>query len=226
MMDAPVVVIGGYGPGLGQGLAEQFSSVGYQIVALSRQGREFDGALSLATELSDREQVVDAVNQILDAFGRIDVYVHNVASLHIAPFLETPAEQFEAVWQASFLSAVHMAQAVIPPMRAQNSGTIIFSGATAAIKGGKNFAAFSSSKFALRALSQSLAREFQPQGIHVAHVILDGLMNGTSSIDRFGGKKETSILPAEAASAFLSLVKQPRSAWSQEIDIRPFSEGF
>lgn len=226
MTDTPVTVIGGYGPGLGLGLAEVFSAAGYQIAALSRQGREFDGAFSLATELADGKQVEWAVDQVLDKFGRIDVYVHNAALLQISPFLETPPEQFEAVWQASYLSAVLMAQAVIPHMLKQNSGTILFSGATAAVKGGKNFSAFSSSKFAVRALSQSLAREFQPQGIHVVHIILDGLMNGTPSVERFGGKKETSIHPVEAAAAYLALVKQPRSAWSQEIDIRPFSEGF
>ena len=226
MTEAPVAVIGGYGPGLGKGLAEVFSAAGYEVVTISRRGAEFDGALNLAADLSDGVQAKAAIEQVVETFGRIDVYIHNVIAVHIAPFLETSPQEFESVWEAAFLSAVHVTQAVIPHMQRRSSGAILFSGATAAVRGGKNFSAFAASKFALRALSQSLAREFQPAGIHVAHVILDGLMYGTPSVERFGGSKDTSILPGEAAATFLALAQQPSSAWSQEVDIRPSSEGF
>ncbi|MEM7191458.1 MAG: SDR family NAD(P)-dependent oxidoreductase [Pseudomonadota bacterium] len=225
-MSSPVVVIGGYGAGLGSGLADVFSAAGYRVAALSRRGSEHGGALNLACDLTEPEAVRSAVDNVIEQLGPIDVFIHNVAAIHIGPFLETPPERFEAVWRASVLSAVRCAQAVLPGMLERGGGTLLFSGATAALKGGKNFAAFASAKFALRALAQSLAREYQPQGIHVAHVILDGLIGGTASVERFGANEDQVIKPHEAAKTYLALVGQDRSAWTQEIDLRPYVENF
>ena len=226
MAEQPVVVLGGFGDGLGRGLAEVFASAGYRVAALSRSGIHPPEARGFSADLSDPNQVVASVDAVLREFGRIDVYVHNVASLHIAPFLDTAPEHFETIWRDTFLSAVYASQTVIPYMLNAGFGTLLFSGATASVKAGAHFSAFSSAKFALRALSQSLAREFQPRGIHVAHVVLDGLMFGTSSIERFNGTEATSIHPRDAARTYLAIAQQPRSAWSQEIDIRPSSERF
>jgi len=103
---------------------------------------------------------------------------------------------------------------------------MIFSGATAATRGTARFAAFASAKFALRGLTQSLAREYQSQGIHIAHVVIDGLLGGSASIGKFGGSEERSIDPAAVAVSYRMLAEQPSSAWTLELDVRPSSERF
>ena len=227
-MNDPVAIIGGSGPGLGAGLAKTFARNGFQVAEISRSGSQAHGVNSLAVQcdLSDINEAKRAINQIVEQLGPPQVYIHNAALLHVARFLETEPGDFESVWRTSVLTAVNGTKAVIPYMLSQQSGTILFAGATAAIRGGRNFSAFSSAKFALRGLAQSLAREFQYQGLHVAHVILDGLMRGTSSVERFGGTEETAIDPLAAAESFLAIVRQSKSAWTHEIDLRPFSERF
>ena len=226
MTRQPVIVIGGFGPGLGTGVASVFDQAGYQVVTLSRRGASYPGALNLACDLTNRDQVRDAIAKTIAEYGQIDVFVHNVFALHVGGFLDTGAETFEQVWRGVTLSAVNTSQEILPHMLKAGAGTILFSGATAAIKGGGRFSAFASAKFALRGLAQSLAREFQPQGIHVAHVILDGLMNGTHTVDRFGGTEDSALNPAEVATQYLNLVQQPKSCWSQEMDLRHHMEGF
>ena len=122
--------------------------------------------------------------------GPIRVLVHNASSIHIAPFLDTTPEQFEDLWRVTCLGAVNSARAVLPDMLAQNPGVMIFTGATAALRGGARFSAFAAAKFALRGLAQSLAREHAPNGIHVAHVIVDGLIWAEKARDRFDAKEE------------------------------------
>lgn len=235
-MTQPLVIIAGYGPGLGEGLLRTFAQQGFQVAGISRRGvRDSDVSysgvsdksfFSVQADLSDPDQTKYAIECIIEQHGLPSIYIHNAAVLHVAPFLETTLKDFESTWRSSVLSAVNGVQAIIPHMLSQGHGSILVSGATAAIRGGANFSAFSSAKFALRGLVQSLAREFQPQGLHVAHVILDGLMRGTSSVQRFGGSDATSIDSIAAAETFLAIARQAKSAWSQEIDLRPFSERF
>ena len=111
-------------------------------------------------------------------------------------------------------------------MVARGRGTIILSGATASIKGGARFSAFASAKFALRGFAQALARELGPQGVHVAHVVLDGLIEEPQTIGRFGAASATRMDPDAIAAAYLALTRQHPSGWSHEIDLRPFSETF
>lgn len=224
--DKPVLVIGGYGPGLGKGLATVFEKAGYEIVTLSRSGSVYPGAFNITCDLTDENEVNQNFMEIMHRFGKIDVYIHNVFALHVGGFLDTSTKQFEQLWADTVKSAFHVTQQIIPQMLQHKSGVILFSGATAAIRGGSNFSAFASAKFALRGFSQSLAREYQSSGIHIAHVILDGLMFGTQSIDRFGGSKETALLPEDVANQYLQIVNQPSSCWSLELDLRPSTEGF
>jgi NAD(P)-dependent dehydrogenase (short-subunit alcohol dehydrogenase family) len=107
-----------------------------------------------------------------------------------------------------------------------SGGTVVFSGATASLRGGPRFAAFASSKFALRGLAQSLAREYGPQGIHVAHVIIDGLIWGPAARDQHKAQKAGCLSPDAIAETIMSLIAQPRQAWTHEIDLRPATETF
>jgi len=124
-----------------------------------------------------------------------------------------------------------VAQAVIPHMAARRQGMIILSGATAGLRGGANFSAFASAKFALRGLAQSLAREYGPKGVHVAHVVLDGLIDEPQTDRRFGAQASESqasgrMDPRSIAQAYLDLTRQEPSTWTHEMDLRPFSEKF
>lgn len=222
------VLIAGAGPGLGAALAQCFAARGDAVAVLARSSslETLAGVRHLRADLACADEVAAACSTWAAEAGPVDVLVYNAAHLVLAPFLETPATEFELAWRASVLGAVHCAQAVLPAMVAQGRGVLLFSGATASVKAGPRAAAFGSAKFALRGLAQSLAREFQPQGIHVAHVVLDGLMAGTPSVERFGGRPETSLDPQAVAEAYLALVEQPPRAWSQEIDLRPWCEKF
>ena len=118
------------------------------------------------------------------------------------------------------------AQAVLPHMAARKQGTVIFSGATAGLRGGANFSAFASAKFALRGLAQALAREFGPKGVHVAHVVIDGLIEAPQTDLRFGPAPTGRMDSKSVAQAYLGLAAQNPSAWTQEMDLRPFAEKF
>ena len=133
---------------------------------------------------------------------------------------------FEATWRTSVLGAVACAQAVLPGMVQCGRGALIFSGATASIRGAARFAAFAVAKFALRGLAQSLAREYHAQGVHVTHVVLDGLLRGSKSVARFGGRDKAAIDPTEVAKTYRWLAEQEQSAWTHELDLRPASEKF
>jgi NAD(P)-dependent dehydrogenase (short-subunit alcohol dehydrogenase family) len=111
-------------------------------------------------------------------------------------------------------------------MAARKHGTVIFSGATAGMRGSANLSAFASAKFALRGLAQELAREFGPKGVHVAHVVIDGLIEGHKTDQRFGPSSTERMDAKEVAKAYLGLAAQNSSAWTQEMDLRPFAERF
>ena len=174
----------------------------------------------------DRQAMQQVVDQVIAEYGSIDVVIFNTAHLVMAPFLELIEDDFATSWNASVGSAVVCAQSVLPTMLKQRRGAMIFSGATAASRGTARFAAFAAAKFALRGLTQSLAREYQSQGIHIAHVVIDGLLGGSASIGKFGGSEERSIDPAAVAVSYRMLAEQPSSAWTLELDVRPSSERF
>ena len=118
--------------------------------------------------------------------GHVDVLIHNAHVLDIKPFEQTTASEFELAWRVACLGAMGSVQAVIPHMAARRQGAIILTGATAGLRGAANFSAFASAKFALRGFAQSLAREYGPKGVHVAHVVLDGLIDEPQTDQRFG----------------------------------------
>jgi NAD(P)-dependent dehydrogenase (short-subunit alcohol dehydrogenase family) len=232
MSSRPVTIVSGIGFGLGVSLANQFAAAGYDVLGLARSSRVAHEAAAAAEtaggtywhrvcDITQTEQVRTAIGPML---GRVQVLVHAAHELLIKPFRETEVLEFETVWRSSCYGSMIVSHEVVPGMVARGDGTIIFSGATAGLRGGAGFAAFASAKFAVRGLSQALARELGPQGIHVAHVVLDGLIDEPQTNERFGPPKSSRMNPDEIAAAYLALVRQDRSAWSQEIDLRPSSE--
>lgn len=224
-MSLPLALVAGAGAGLGQALVQGFRQNGYEAFGLNRSvpsGAEATRAL----DLTDAAETDRALAELIAAHGAPKLVVHNTARLVISDFESTSNADFQATWQAMVLSAVNLARAVLPAMVESGGGTFIVSGATASLRGGRNFAAFASAKAGLRALTQSLAREYGPKGIHVAHVILDGIIDTSASRDLHGMDPDRMMKPADIAAAYLALADQSRSTWTHELDLRPMGEGF
>ncbi|WP_028025945.1 SDR family NAD(P)-dependent oxidoreductase [Enterovibrio calviensis] len=217
----PLAVIAGYGEGLGLAIKNTFEDDGFRVVTVSR-----NNAMILA-DTTDSDEVNRAFTQIETLHGTPNVVICNTTLLTIDRFFATTPNQFEQTWRSSVMSLFNIAQAVIPSMIKAGRGTLLVTGATAGINGSKNFSAFASAKFALRGLTQSLAREFQPNRIHIAHLVIDGIIWSEKSQERFPTLvKERAIQPEDAALTYLHLAKQPATSWTQEVDIRPYSEIF
>jgi len=228
-----VAVLAGANVGLGSALAELLVSRGFRVAALGRPAAvqavaaEVRGVRAIGCELSDASEVDRAFGAVEEALGPVNVALYNAHRIHLAPSRETTLEMFTESWRINCLGAFLVAQRALPTMRALAAGTLIFSGATGSVRGGQRSAAFASSKFALRGLAQSLARELSPAGIHVAHVVLDGLIWSARTRARFPTAEErSSMSPQALASSYLTLIEQDRSAWTHELDLRPWTERF
>lgn len=215
----PLMVLAGIGEGLGSALATRFVAGGYRVVGLSRSTRELPlpGYFAIACDLTKQADVIAVFEQIQRQHGQPAVVIHMVGDLLISPFLALSPDAFEGVWRSMVLSAMLVSQQAITRMLPAAQGSLLFAGATASLRGGARFAAFASAKFALRGLAQSLAREFQSQGIHVAHVVLDGII---------GSAGDTELDPVALAESFWMLAHQSRPAWTHELDVRPQLERF
>ena len=227
------LLLTGASEGLGASIAETFARAGHDVLGLSRTNRSehlkrrVEQSGRVYTHLScDITQPTDVAAALQLHAPRIDVLVHNPHVLAIKPFEQTTASEFEQAWRVACLGAMLAARSVLPHMIARGEGAIILTGATAGIRGAAQFSAFASAKFALRGLAQSLAREFGPKGVHVAHVILDGLIDEAQTDQRFGPPQSTRIEPDFVARTYLELASQHPSAWTHEMDLRPFSERF
>ncbi len=230
-----VAVITGFGAGFSERLALRLIEAGYVVVGLSRSGKFGEAFLrernperfvSYACDVSDPSGVSASFERIRNDCGSPSVLVHNAAELLLRDFLSIRPDEFESLWRTSCLGGMLAAQEVLPGMLERDAGTLIFSGATASVKAGPKSAAFAASKFALRGLAQSLARAYGPQGIHIVHTVIDGVIWGPRAEQEFGMAREKCIDPDHLAQVYLDLIRQPASCWSHEIDLRPPGESF
>ena len=209
-------IIAGVGPGTGAALARAFAKEGYAVGLLSRHA-----------ESSERQSVITAVEKIRKTLGPITALAHNASGYGRGTILELDPEQVRQSFEANVMGALHVAQAVIPDMLKAGHGFISLTGATAALRGRAGYAPLAIGKSGLRMLGQSLAREFHPKGIHVVHVIVDGQIDNPRLRAREPNRSVDTVIPPSAiADAIIACLRQPRTAWSQEIDIRPFVEAF
>jgi NAD(P)-dependent dehydrogenase (short-subunit alcohol dehydrogenase family) len=230
----PKLLVTGIAEGLGADIAGLFARAGYDVIGLSRTQRASDSIGQLVEQgggryshlACDITRPTDVANVLRPVAEGIDVLIHNAQHLLIKPFAEISADEFEQVWRVACLGAMASAQAVLPHMARRKRGTVIFSGATAGLRGGAEFSAFASAKFALRGLAQALAREFGPKGVHVAHIVIDGLIEAPQTDRRFGPASAGRMDAEAVAQAYLDLAAQHSSAWTQEMDLRPFAETF
>jgi NAD(P)-dependent dehydrogenase (short-subunit alcohol dehydrogenase family) len=226
-----VAVVAGVGPGLGAALCRRLVAEGYAVAALARStdfidplaetvAREGGVLLPLACDTALELAVDEAFDRIEQRLGRPRVLVYNAGRLIRGGLLEVTPKEFTEAWRVNCSGAYLCARRSAPPML-EHGGAMIFTGATASVKAAGGFAAFGASKFGLRGLAQSLSRELGPKGVHVAHVIIDGII-WTPRTQAWPGVTEDKCLrPESIAEAYLGLIRQDRSAWTFELDLRP-----
>lgn len=237
-----VLVVGvGASQGLGAAIARRFAQGGYPVAVAGRNAAKVEavaeelrqsGARATAA-IGDASLAADARMFVATAqtLGPLAVVVHNAGSNRPAPFLDVTAEQFEQHWREHALGGFHVSQAALPPLLKNGGGSLFFTGASGSLRGKARFSPFAAAKAALRGMLQSIAREFGPQGIHVGHVIVDGGIAGERLLSRAPQLKEErgedGMLDIGAiAEAYWMMHHQHRSAWTLELDVRPFKEPF
>lgn len=224
-------LIVGAGRGLGASLARVFSrDGGMQVVMAARETAKLQaicdevGAQALRCDATDPADVAALFDQATAHFGAApEVVVYNASRRVHGRFIDIDADAMADAVAVTALGAFYVAQQAARRMLPQGKGAILLTGATAGVKGFAQSASFAMGKFALRGLAQSLARELGPQGIHVGHVIVDGLIRTASSTS---AAPDDQLEPDAIAMTYLHLLSQPRSAWTHEIDLRPWSEHF
>lgn len=217
-----VAVVVGAGRGLGAAVVRRFAREGFSVAAVARSEITLAGleAKPFTSDTTDPASVSSTAKAIITSLGPIDVLVYNAGAFQMGSVLELSAADFERCWRANCLGGFLWAREVAGDMVKQGSGTIIFTGATAALRGGAKFSALAVGKFGLRALSQSLARELGDKGVHVAHAIIDGQIESVRT-KQSGRDVHTVLSPDAIADAYWYLHAQDRSAWTQELDLRP-----
>ena len=239
-MKGSVIIIGA-GPGLGSSLARKFAKEGNHVFAVRRERhseelnslcdeiKEFGGsATAIPSDAREEEQVISLFSEV-EKSGPIDCVVFNIGANVFFSIEETTSRVFRKIWEMGTFAGFLVGREAAKHMK--DKGTIIFTGATASMRGGSGFAAFSSAKFGLRAVAQSLARELGPKGIHVAHTIIDGAIDHPWIKENFPDiyklKEVDGILnPDHIAEAYYNLHLQEKTAWTHELDLRPYMEKF
>jgi len=223
MSESAVIV--GVGPGLGSALVKAFAGEGYTVVAAARKAtkqsalRDVERVVPVDCDTTQATQV-DAVFEQATSIGPLRVAVFNAGTYERGTVADTDPAQFERCWRVGAFGGFLVGRAAARHMLPEGQGTILFTGATASLRGGAGFVNLASPKFALRAVAQSMAREVGPKGIHVAHVIIDGQIRSES------GDADAYLDPRNIAAAYVGLHRQQRNAWTQELDLRPWSEKF
>ncbi len=238
----PAIVVIGAGDATGGAIARRFAREGMTAVVVRRTAAALeplvaaiaaDGgrAVAMATDARDEAAMVALFDRVEAEVGPVAVAVFNIGANVPSPILQETARKYRKIWELAALSGFLTGREAARVMLPRGEGTILFTGATASLRGGAGFAAFAGAKHALRALAQSLARELGPQGIHVGHVVVDGAIDTAFIRDnfpeRFAAKAHHGILdPDHIADAYWFLHRQPRDAWTHELDLRPWTEKF
>ena len=233
-MSDPCALVVGAGPALGAALARRFARGGMKVAVAARRPErlaalaEEIGGRAYPCDVADEASVTALLERVGGDLGVPALAAFNAGAYARGPVLDTSAAEFERCWRISCLGGFLVGRAAARAMLPRGRGTILFTGATAALRGGANFVNLAVGKFGLRALAQSMARELGPQGLHVAHVIIDGLIEDPTREGRGADaqRPDAMLHPDAIAEAYWQLHLQPRSAWTQELDLRPWVEKF
>jgi NAD(P)-dependent dehydrogenase (short-subunit alcohol dehydrogenase family) len=244
MMKTCSAVIIGVGPeeGLGATLAKFIAQKGLHVYIAGRHQERLQNlvdviyqsggvATAIVADATVEHDVVRLFNKVQQRGAQVVMAVYNVDSNRESALLETSTDDFTMLWQQNCLGAFFFGKEAVKAMMHQGRGTLFFTGATASLRAKPPFTAFASAKFALRALAQGMAREFGPQGIHVVHTIIDGVIDGERAKMQFPdavrAKGEDGLLQLNAiAETYWAIYQQHPSTWTHELDLRPFKEVF
>ena len=227
-----VCVVAGVGPGNGASFSRRFASEGYTVVMLARNDAyleqlksEINGSLAMTCDVRDPAAIVGVFDRIHREVGSVDVLIYNAGSGDWNNVESTTLDGMESSWRTNALGLLVAAQQVIPSMKANQIGWIVVIGATASLRGGANTAAFASAKAAQRSLAQSMGRSLGPGGVHVSYVIIDGIIDlERTRASRPDLPDEHFMQPDDIAESVYQLTCQHRSAWTFELDLRPYGE--
>jgi len=230
-------VVVGVGEGLGAALARRFAS-GYRVALLARStdvinkvaaeiAAQESIALPLQSDATVEAQIAEAYARVVQDLGPVEVLIYNGGRRPMGRLMDTTPQVFEETWRLHTFGAFLWSRQVVPDMLARGSGTILITGATAGVRPWPTSAGFAPAKFAVRGLAEVMSRDLHPHGIHVAYVNVDGGID-MPLLRRFrpDAKEENLLKPSAIADAFWYLAHQDRSAWSHELDVRPFTEKF
>ena len=230
-MEPRLALIVGAGSGLSAALARLFARQNVQVALAARDPGKLaplcaaTGAASFACEAAEPEEVAGLFDAVVASLGEPDVVIYNAAARARGPITTLVAEEVARAIAVSAYGGFLVGQQAARLMVAKAAGTIIFTGASASMKGYPQSAAFAMGKFALRGLAQSMARELAPQGIHVGHVVIDGAIRNPGRTEP-ADAPDSMLDPDAIAASYWHLITQPRSAWTWEIELRPWVERF
>ncbi|HEV3020161.1 MAG TPA: SDR family NAD(P)-dependent oxidoreductase [Burkholderiaceae bacterium] len=232
-MTAPVALVAGAGPGLGRALAQRFVKGGMRVALLARDAARLSAmaasigpdARALPCDLADPDAVGAAFARVDRELGVPQCVIFNAGTYRPGAVLDVRPEDFLQCWKVGCYAGFLVGQQAAARMVERGSGSILFTGATASLRGSAGFVNLASPKFALRALAQSMARELGPRGVHVAHVIIDGQISAPDR-QQSPAAPDAQLDPSAIAESYWQLHVQPRSAWTLELDLRPWVERF
>ncbi|MFO0995538.1 MAG: SDR family NAD(P)-dependent oxidoreductase [Alphaproteobacteria bacterium] len=228
-------LIFGAGPGLGAAVARRCAKDGMRVALATRTKAKVDGiaralggeARAYACDATDADAVARVFEDASKAFGVPDLVVFNAGAYAPGSVLEIDPAEFERCWKNGCFGGFLVGQAAGRAMAARGSGTILFTGATASLRGSARFLNLAVGKFGLRAVAQSLARDLGPKGVHVAHIIIDGQIKADRPGYRAEERGPDAVMDSDAiAEVYMGLHRQHRSAWTHELDLRPWVEKF
>ncbi|KAL2421226.1 hypothetical protein ABEF95_006734 [Exophiala dermatitidis] len=245
----PVLAVVGAGPGIGEAVARRFAAEGFTVALLARTEDKLQKMVSdidddhgpstahyYLTDLREETSVISSFNRIREELGPVRVMVYNAGARRVngRSVLDTTSEEFESFTKINLFGAFWATKCVLPDMLAAGQGTLIYTGATGSLRGNPGLSSFSPGKFGLRSLSQIVTREYQEKGVHAAHVIVDTPVDGkliggwsrrhwqrTGQAEKLDDVDAHLARPADLAQIYWFLHMQPRSAWTQELDVRP-----
>ncbi len=231
---AHTAVVAGVGPGLGESIARRFHEEGCSVGLFARSGEyleELAGelgerALAVPTDIANPDAVADGFGAVREAFGPVDVLVNNASGAAWKGLVNISHGEFNRALDVGVRSALYCSQEAVKDMLAGDGGTVLFTGATTSVRGREGAIGFSANKFAARGMAESMARELGSEGIHVAHVIIDGQILAAGAPERDGRAVDSYLDPDAIADEYWRLVKQDRTAWTLELDLRPYVEEF
>jgi NAD(P)-dependent dehydrogenase (short-subunit alcohol dehydrogenase family) len=230
--DDNVCLITGVGPGTGTALVRRFANGGYRVAMLARDAArlavlesELPSSRAFACDVGDPEALAHALDDVRRTLGHPTVVIHNAVSGSFGTFLALDPGDLERNFRVNVLALLHLARGLVPDMIARGHGALVVTGNTSALRGKPSFAGFAPTKAAQRILAEAIAREVGPRGVHVAYVVIDAVIDVPWTRQAFAGRPDDFFIqPRAIADEIWHVVHQDRSAWSFDVQVRPFGE--